>query len=310
MIYQSITQLIGGTPLLRLHGLEARRGVQAELLAKLEYFSPTGSVKDRTALAMIEDMEARGEIDKDTLLIEPTSGNTGIGLAAVCAVKGYKLVLTMPETMSVERRKLLTAFGARILLTDGKAGMSGAIAKAEELARTTPNSRICGQFDNPANPAVHYRTTGPELWKDCEGRLDYIVAGVGTGGTLTGAARYLKEQDARVRAVAVEPAGSAVLSGGKAGAHGLQGIGAGFVPRTADPSLFDEVIAVSDEDAYACGRELAVSDGVFTGISAGAAVYAALCIARRPENAGKRIAVIIPDTGARYLSTQLFPSKA
>lgn len=306
MIYQSITQLIGGTPLLRLHGLEARRGVQAELLAKLEYFSPTGSVKDRTALAIIEDMEARGEIDKDTLLIEPTSGNTGIGLAAVCAVKGYKLVLTMPETMSAERRKLLTAFGAGIVLTDGKAGMSGAIAKAEELARTTPNSRICGQFENPANPAVHYRTTGPELWKDCEGRLDYLVAGVGTGGTLTGAARYLKEQDARVRAVAVEPAGSAVLSGGKAGAHGLQGIGAGFVPRTADVSLFDEVIAVSDADAYACGRELAVADGVFTGISAGAAVHAALCIARRPENAGKRIAVIIPDTGARYLSTQLF----
>ena len=306
MIFQNIAQLIGKTPLLRLHGMESSHGVQAELLAKLEYFNPTGSVKDRAALAIVEDMEARGEIGKDTLLIEPTSGNTGIGLAAVCAVKGYRLVLTMPESMSAERRKLLSAFGAELVLTDAKAGMRGAIEKANELAAAEPNSRICGQFDNPANPDAHYRTTGPELWRDCEGRLDLVVAGVGTGGTLTGAARYLKEQDARIRAVAVEPAGSPVLSGGKAGAHGLQGIGAGFVPKTADPALFDKVIAVREEDAFARARELAVADGVFAGISAGAAVHAALCLARRPENAGKRIAVVIPDTGARYLSTDLF----
>ena len=307
MLYENIAELVGKTPLMRLNGLQKKRGLRAEILAKLEYFNPTGSVKDRPALAMIEAMEREGKIGADTLLIEPTSGNTGIGLAAVCAVKGYTLVLTMPETMSVERRKLLAAFGAKIVLTDGKAGMRGAIAKAEELHAQNKNSIICGQFVNPANPAAHYRTTGPEIWADCEGKLDFFVAGVGTGGTLGGTAKFLKEKDPSVKAVAVEPMQSAVLSGKPAGPHKLQGIGAGFVPEILDTSLIDEIIPVSDEDAFETGREIARTDGVFAGISAGAAVFAAVQLASRPENAGKRIAVVIPDTGARYLSTALFP---
>ena len=307
MLYENIAELVGKTPLMRLNGLQKKRGLRAEILAKLEYFNPTGSVKDRPALAMIEAMEREGKIGADTLLIEPTSGNTGIGLAAVCAVKGYTLVLTMPETMSVERRKLLAAFGAKIVLTDGKAGVRGAIAKAEELHAQNKNSIICGQFVNPANPAAHYRTTGPEIWADCEGKLDFFVAGVGTGGTLGGTAKFLKEKDPSVKAVAVEPMQSAVLSGKPAGPHKLQGIGAGFVPEILDTSLIDEIIPVSDEDAFETGREIARTDGVFAGISAGAAVFAAVQLASRPENAGKRIAVVIPDTGARYLSTALFP---
>ena len=307
MLYENIAELVGKTPLMRLNGLQKKRGLRAEILAKLEYFNPTGSVKDRPALAMIEAMEREGKIGADTLLIEPTSGNTGIGLAAVCAVKGYTLVLTMPETMSVERRKLLAAFGAKIVLTDGKAGMRGAIAKAEELHAQNKNSIICGQFVNPANPAAHYRTTGPEIWADCEGKLDFFVAGVGTGGTLGGTAKVLKEKDPSVKTVAVEPMQSAVLSGKPAGPHKLQGIGAGFVPEILDTSLIDEIIPVSDEDAFETGREIARTDGVFAGISAGAAVFAAVQLASRPENAGKRIAVVIPDTGARYLSTALFP---
>ncbi len=306
MIYKSITELIGGTPLLRLGGLERELGLKAELLGKLEYFNPTGSVKDRAALAIIEDLEKRGKVTKDTLLIEPTSGNTGIGLAAVCAVRGYKLVLTMPETMSVERRKLLAAFGAKIVLTEGSKGMRGAIEKAEQLHAEQKDSVICGQFVNEANPRAHYLTTGPELWKDCEGKIDVFVAGIGTGGTFAGTVKYLKERNPNLYAVAVEPRGSAVLSGGKAGAHGLQGIGAGFVPQILDTTLIDEVIPVAEEDAYEIGRTLAVSDGVFTGISAGAAAWAAVRVAQRPQNAGKRIAVIIPDTGARYLSTPGF----
>lgn len=306
MIYQSIEELIGKTPLLRLHGMERRFGARAEVFAKLEFLNPTGSVKDRPALHMIRRLEEAGKIGKDTLLIEPTSGNTGIGLACVCAVKGYTLVLTMPETMSEERRKLLSAYGAKIVLTPGALGMQGAIDKAEQLHREHKDSVIVGQFVNPDNPEAHYRTTGPELWFDTDGRLDCIVAGVGTGGTLTGTAKYLKERDPRIRAVAVEPEGSPVLSGGKAGAHGLQGIGAGFVPEILDTSLIDEVIAVSDADAYMAGRTLAKADGVFAGITAGAAVWAALRLARREEYAGKRIAVILPDTGARYLSTPLF----
>ncbi len=306
MIYKSITELIGGTPLLRLGGLEREFGLKAELLGKLEYFNPTGSVKDRAALAIIEDLEKRGKVTKDTLLIEPTSGNTGIGLAAVCAVRGYKLVLTMPETMSVERRKLLAAFGAKIVLTEGSKGMRGAIEKAEQLHAEQKDSVICGQFVNEANPRAHYLTTGPELWKDCEGKIDVFVAGIGTGGTFAGTVKYLKERNPNLYAVAVEPRGSAVLSGGKAGAHGLQGIGAGFVPKILDTTLIDEVIPVAEEDAYEIGRTLAVSAGVFTGISAGAAAWAAVRVAQRPQNAGKRIAVIIPDTGARYLSTPGF----
>ncbi len=304
MIYDSVTQLIGKTPLLRLNGTEKKFGLQAEIVAKLEYFNPTGSVKDRAALAIIEDLEKSGKLNKDTLLIEPTSGNTGIGLAAVCAVRGYSLVLTMPETMSVERRKLLSAFGAKIVLTEGKKGMSGAIERAEQLHREHKNSVICGQFVNPANARAHYLTTGPELWEDCGGRLDFFVSGVGTGGTFTGTAKYLKEKNPALRAVAVEPQGSPVLAGGTAGAHGLQGIGAGFVPEIMDVSLIDEIIGVREADAYETGRLLATSDGVFCGISAGAAVWAAVQIARRAENAGKRIAVIVPDTGARYLSVE------
>ena len=310
MLYENIAELVGKTPLMRLNGLQKKRGLRAEILAKLEYFNPTGSVKDRPALAMIEAMEREGKIGADTLLIEPTSGNTGIGLAAVCAVKGYTLVLTMPETMSIERRKLLAAFGAKIVLTEGKRGMSGAIARAEELHKENENSIIAGQFVNPANVRAHYETTGPELWEDAQGKIDILVAGVGTGGTLGGTGKYLKEKNPSVRVVAVEPAGSPVLSGGKAGPHGLQGIGAGFVPEILDTSLIDEIVRVTEEEAFAAARTIAVTDGVFAGISAGAAVHAAGQIAARRENAGKTIAVVIPDTGMRYLSTDLFSAQS
>lgn len=282
----------------------------ARLLAKLEYFNPTGSVKDRAALYIIEEAERSGKLRAGTVVIEPTSGNTGIGLAAICAVKGYPLVLTMPETMSIERRKLLAAFGAKIVLTEGKRGMSGAIARAEELHKENENSIIAGQFENPANVRAHYETTGPELWEDSQGKIDILVAGVGTGGTLGGTGKYLKEKNPSVRVVAVEPAGSPVLSGGKAGPHGLQGIGAGFVPEILDTSLIDEIVCVTEEEAFAAARAIAVTDGVFAGISAGAAVHAAGQIAARRENAGKTIAVVIPDTGMRYLSTDLFSAQS
>lgn len=306
MIYKSIFELIGKTPLMELCGFEKKHDLKAKILAKLEYFNPTGSVKDRPAAAMIEAAEKEGALRAGATVIEPTSGNTGIGLAAVCAVRGYRLILTMPETMSVERRKMLAAFGAEIVLTDGKKGMSGAIERAEQLHKEIANSIIAGQFVNPANPEAHYKTTGPEIWADTEGKADIFVAGVGTGGTLGGTAKFLKEKNPSVCVVAVEPVGSAVLSGGKAGPHGLQGIGAGFVPEILDTSLINEVICVADEEAYAAGREIARTDGVFTGISAGAALHAALLLAQREENAGKTIVVILPDTGARYLSTALF----
>lgn len=309
MTVQSITELVGNTPFLRLAGVERTFGAKAEIWGKLESYNPTGSVKDRVALSMIEDMETRGVLRAGGTVIEPTSGNTGIGLAAVCAVKGYTLVLTMPETMSVERRKLIAAYGAQIVLTEGAKGMRGAIEEAERIHAETPGSVIAGQFVNPANPAAHYKTTGPELWKDCGGRLDIFVAGVGTGGTLTGCARYLKEQDPAVRAVAVEPKGSPVLSGGKAGPHGLQGIGAGFVPAVLDTALIDEIVPVAEADAFSLCRALAQKDGVFAGITAGAAVWAAVQLSLRAENAGKRIAVILPDTGARYLSGDVFSAQ-
>lgn len=309
MYYKNIAEMIGRTPLLELCGYQKKYGFGAKIAAKLEYFNPTGSVKDRAALAIIETAEQEGRLKAGTTVIEPTSGNTGIGLAAICAVKGYPLILTMPETMSAERRKLLAAFGAEIVLTEGRKGMSGAIARAEELHRGIANSIIAGQFVNPANPRAHYLTTGPELWEDTQGKIDFLVAGVGTGGTLCGAGRYLKEKNSAVRVIAVEPAGSPVLSGGKAGPHGLQGIGAGFVPEILDVSLIDETVCVSESDAFAAAREIAVTDGVFAGISAGAAVHAARMIASRAENAGKTVAVIIPDTGMRYLSTDLFKAE-
>ena len=306
MTHKNIAELIGKTPLLELCGYERAHAASAKILAKLEYFNPTGSVKDRAALYIVEEAERSGKLKEGTLVIEPTSGNTGIGLAAICAVKGYPLVLTMPETMSVERRKLLAAFGAKIVLTDGKKGMAGAIARAEELHRENENSIIAGQFVNPANVRAHYETTGPELWADTGGKIDFLVAGVGTGGTIGGTGKFLKEKNPDLKVVAVEPAGSPVLSGGKAGPHGLQGIGAGFVPEILDTSLIDEVIRVTEEEAFAASREIAVSDGVFAGISAGAAVHAARMVASRRENAGKTVAVIVPDTGIRYLSTDLF----
>ena len=306
MTHKNIAELIGKTPLLELCGYERAHAASAKILAKLEYFNPTGSVKDRAALYIVEEAERSGKLKEGTLVIEPTSGNTGIGLAAICAVKGYPLVLTMPETMSVERRKLLAAFGAKIVLTDGKKGMAGAIARAEELHRENENSIIAGQFVNPANVRAHYETTGPELWADTGGKIDFLVAGVGTGGTIGGTGKFLKEKNPDLKVVAVEPAGSPVLSGGKAGPHGLQGIGAGFVPEILDTSLIDEVIRVTEEEAFAASREIAVSDGVFAGISAGAAVHAARMVASRRENAGKTVAVIVPDTGMRYLSTDLF----
>lgn len=305
-VYNKITELIGKTPLLKLNNLIARENLQADVYAKLEYFNPAGSVKDRIALAMIDDAEKSGKIKPGAVIIEPTSGNTGIGLAAVAASRGYRAILTMPETMSVERRALLKAYGAEIVLTDGAKGMKGAIAKAQELAEQTPNSFIPGQFVNPANPAAHLATTGPEIWQDTDGKVDLFVAGVGTGGTLSGVGGYLKQQNPNVKVVAVEPSGSPVLSKGVAGPHKIQGIGAGFVPDTLNTDIYDEIITVENEDAFATGRALAGQEGVLVGISSGAAVWAATQLAKRPENKGKVIVALLPDTGERYLSTPMF----
>lgn len=305
-IYQSVTELIGHTPLLQANNFARVNHLKANILAKLEYFNPAGSVKDRIAKAMIEKAEQEGKIKPGATLIEPTSGNTGIGLAAVAAARGYKATLTMPETMSIERRKLLQAYGAQIVLTDGSKGMKGAIAKAEELAESTPNSFIPSQFTNQANPAAHEATTGPEIWQDTDGQVAAFIAGVGTGGTLTGTARYLKKQDANVKAIAVEPQTSPVLSEGHAGPHKIQGIGAGFVPETLDTKIYDEVLPISNEDAFKYGRQFAHSEGVLVGISAGAALAAAVQLAQRPEYEDRNIVVLLPDTGDRYLSTELF----
>lgn len=305
-IYEQITDLIGSTPLVKLKNYSANRGLEANVVGKVEFFNPAGSVKDRIAKAMLDDAEAKGLLNKDSVIIEPTSGNTGIGLASVAAARGYKIILTMPETMSVERRNLLKAYGAQLVLTDGAKGMKGAIAKAEELAESTPNSFIPSQFTNPANPATHRASTGPEIWKDTEGKVDIFVAGVGTGGTVSGVGEYLKAQNPNVKVVAVEPAGSPVLSKGVAGAHKIQGIGAGFVPETLDTNVYDEIIAVENEDAFKTGRAIAHNEGVLVGISSGAAVYAATVLAQRPGNKGKVIVALLPDTGERYLSTPLF----
>ena len=305
-IYQTADQLIGKTPLLELTHIEKELGLEAKLVAKLEYFNPAGSVKDRIAKAMIEDAESKGLIKPGSVLIEPTSGNTGIGLASVAAAKGYKLIITMPETMSVERRQLMKAYGAELVLTDGTKGMKGAIAKAEELSKEIKNSFIPGQFVNPANPAVHMATTGPEIWEDTDGEVDFLVAGVGTGGTVTGTGEYLKSQKPDVKVVAVEPKTSPVLSKGVAGAHKIQGIGAGFVPDVLNTDVYDEIIPVSNEDAFATGKLIGRSEGVLVGSSSGAATWAAIELAKRPENKGKTIVVILPDTGDRYLSTPLF----
>lgn len=305
-VYQKITGLIGGTPLLELTNYEKANELNAKIYAKLEYFNPAGSVKDRIAKAMLDDAEEKGLLKPGAVIIEPTSGNTGIGLASVAASRGYKVILTMPETMSVERRNLLKAYGAVLVLTEGAKGMPGAIAKAKELAEQTPNSYIPSQFTNPANPAVHLKTTGPEIWADTDGKVDIFVAGVGTGGTLSGVGAYLKSQNPNVKVVAVEPATSPVLSGGKAGPHKIQGIGAGFVPDTLNTDIYDEILPVQNEDAFATGRALARSEGVLVGISSGAAVFAAAQLAKRPENAGKVIVALLPDTGERYLSTPMF----
>ena len=305
-IYTSADQLIGRTPLLELTHIEKKEGLNAHILAKLEYFNPAGSVKDRIAKGMIDDAEATGALKPGSVIIEPTSGNTGIGLASVAAARGYRIIIVMPETMSVERRQLMKAYGAELVLSEGAKGMKGAIAKANELAAEIPNSFIPGQFVNPANPAVHKASTGPEIWEDTDGAVDLFVAGVGTGGTITGVGEYLKEQNPNVKVVAVEPATSPVLSKGVAGAHKIQGIGAGFVPDVLNTKVYDEIIAVENEDAFATGREIGRSEGVLVGISSGAAVYAAIQLAKRPENAGKNIVVLLPDTGDRYLSTPLF----
>lgn len=305
-IYKSLTELVGKTPLLELSNYENKNSLNATILAKLEYFNPAGSVKDRIAKAMIEDAEAKGILKSDSVLIEPTSGNTGIGLASIAAARGYRLILTMPETMSVERRNLLKAYGAELVLTEGAKGMKGAIAKANELAAEIPNSFIPGQFDNPANPAVHKATTGPEIWADTDGKVDILVAGIGTGGTITGTGEYLKSQNPNFKVVAVEPFDSPVLSEGKSGPHKIQGIGAGFVPTVLNTKVYDEIIKVKNEDAFTIGRELSKLEGLLVGISSGAAVWAATELAKRPENKGKTIAVILPDTGERYLSTPLF----
>ena len=305
-IYTSAEQLIGRTPLLELTHIEAAEGLQARVLAKLEAFNPGGSVKDRVARAMLDEAEAAGKLKPGSVIIEPTSGNTGIGLAMMAAARGYRAVIVMPETMSIERRLLLKAYGAELVLTPGSQGMQGAIDKAEELAAQTPGSFVAGQFVNPANPAAHEATTGPEIWQDTDGRVDIFVAGAGTGGTVTGVGRYLKAQNPAVQVVAVEPAGSPVLGGGKAGPHGLQGIGAGFVPAVLDTTVYDEVLPVTEADAYAAGRLLGRKEGVLAGISSGAALWAALQVAKRPQNAGKTIVVLLPDTGDRYLSTPLF----
>ena len=305
-IYTSADQLIGKTPLLELTHIEKELNLKAKILAKLEYFNPAGSVKDRIAKAMIDDAEATGKLKPGSVIIEPTSGNTGIGLASVAAARGYRIILVMPETMSVERRQLMQAYGAELVLTEGSKGMKGAIAKAEELADEIPDSFIPGQFVNPANPAVHRATTGPEIWADTDGKVDIFVAGVGTGGTVTGVGEYLKSQNPTVKVVAVEPAGSPVLSKGTPGAHKIQGIGAGFVPQVLNTGVYDEIIAVENEDAFATGRKIGKAEGVLVGISSGAAVFAAIELAQRPENAGKTIVVLLPDTGDRYLSTPLF----
>ena len=305
-VYRKITDLIGGTPLLELTNYEKANELNAKIYAKLEYFNPAGSVKDRIAKAMLDDAEEKGLLKPGAVIIEPTSGNTGIGLASVAASRGYKVILTMPETMSVERRNLLKAYGAELVLTEGAKGMPGAIAKAKELAERTPNSYIPSQFTNPANPAVHLKTTGPEIWADTDGKVDIFVAGVGTGGTLSGVGAYLKSKNPNVKVVAVEPATSPVLSGGKAGPHKIQGIGAGFVPDTLNTDIYDEILPVQNEDAFATGRALARSEGVLVGISSGAAVFAAAQLAKRPENAGKVIVALLPDTGERYLSTPMF----
>ena len=305
-VYKAISDLIGNTPLVELTHIEEKEGLEASVVAKVEFFNPAGSVKDRIAKKMIEDAEKKGVIKPGATLIEPTSGNTGIGIASVAAAKGYKAIMTMPETMSVERRNLLKAYGAKVVLTDGKAGMKGAIAKAKELAATIPNSFIPSQFENPSNPQAHYESTGPEIWKDTEGKVDIFVAGVGTGGTVSGTGKYLKDQNPNVKVIAVEPATSPVLSQGHAGPHGIQGIGAGFVPNTLDTSVYDEVFTVTNEQAYETGRLIAHNEGMLVGISSGAATYAAIQIAKRPENKGKTIVVLLPDTGERYLSTPMF----
>ena len=305
-IYTSADQLVGKTPLLELTHLEKTHQLNARILGKLEFFNPAGSVKDRVAKAMIDDAEERGVLKPGSVIIEPTSGNTGIGLASVAAARGYRIIIVMPETMSVERRQLMKAYGAELVLSDGAAGMKGAIAKARELAQELPGSFIPGQFVNPANPAVHKATTGPEIWADTDGKVDIFVAGVGTGGTITGVGNYLKAQNSAVKVVAVEPAGSPVLSGGKAGAHKIQGIGAGFVPEVLNTHVYDEVLPVENDDAFAIGREIGRREGILVGISSGAAVWAAIHLAKRPENAGKTIVALLPDTGDRYLSTPLF----
>ena len=305
-IYTSAEQLIGKTPLLRLCNMERELGLQAALLAKLEYLNPAGSAKDRVAKAMIDDAEARGLLQPGATVIEPTSGNTGIGLALVAAARGYRAIIVMPDTMSMERRLLMKAYGAQLVLTDGSLGMTGAIQKAEELAREIPNSFIPGQFENPANPMAHYNTTGPEIWADTDGEVDLFVAGIGTGGTISGTGRYLKEQKPALRVVGVEPAASPLLSGGKAGPHGLQGIGANFVPKALDTAIYDEIIPVTEEQAYEAGRLLGRREGIVVGISSGAALWAAVQLAKRPEYAGKNIVVLLPDTGDRYLSTPMF----
>ena len=305
-IYTSADQLIGHTPLLELTHIEKNNGLEAKVLGKLEYLNPAGSVKDRIAKAMLDDAEAKGLLKPDSVIIEPTSGNTGIGLASVAAARGYRIIIVMPETMSVERRQLMKAYGAELVLTEGAKGMKGAIAKADELAKELPNSFIPGQFVNPANPAAHKATTGPEIWEDTDGKVDIFVAGVGTGGTITGVGEYLKSQNPNVKVVAVEPASSPVLSKGTAGAHKIQGIGAGFVPDVLDTKVYDEIIPVANEDAFAAGKEAGRSEGVLVGISAGAALWAAIELAKRPENKGKTIVALLPDTGDRYLSTPLF----
>lgn len=305
-VYKSIDELIGKTPLLELCGLEKKFGLKAKIFAKLEYFNPAGSVKDRVAKAMLDDAERTGKIKKDTLIIEPTSGNTGIGLASVAAARGYRITIVMPETMSVERRQLMKAYGAELILTDGKKGMKGAIEKAEELAKENPNSFIAGQFVNPSNPKAHINTTAPEIYNDTDGNIDVFVAGVGTGGTITGVGTYLKEKNPQIKIVAVEPASSAVLSGKNSGAHKIQGIGAGFVPKVLNTEIYDEVFAVSDSDAYGTARLLGKCEGVLVGISSGAAAFAAIELAKRSENIGKNIVVLFPDSGERYLSASLF----
>lgn len=305
-IYTSADQLIGKTPLLELTNIEKKFGLKAKILAKLEYFNPAGSVKDRIAKAMIDAAEKSGQLKPDSVIIEPTSGNTGIGLASVAAARGYRIIIVMPETMSVERRQLMKAYGAELVLTEGAKGMKGAIAKADELAKEIPNAFVTGQFVNPANPKAHFETTGPEIWEDTDGQVDYFVAGVGTGGTITGAGQFLKSKKTDVRIVAVEPATSAVLSTGVAGAHKIQGIGAGFVPEVLDTKVYDEIIPVGNDDAFATGKEIGKNEGVLVGISSGAAAWAAIELAKRPENEGKTIVVLLPDTGDRYLSTQLF----